>query len=66
MSTGTKLAKRSFSFELSCIFLVGMLVLTLAISTIFVLRMRDLTTRQIETEIQEQIAGIRSSLILTF
>ncbi|MCL2164949.1 MAG: hypothetical protein FWH55_11300, partial [Oscillospiraceae bacterium] len=66
MKLGSKLAKRSFTFELCCIFLVGMLVLTVAVSGIFVLRMRDLTTRQIETEIQEQIMSIRNSLILTF
>ena len=66
MKTGFKLGKRSFSFELSCIFLVGMLVLTLAISTIFVLRMQDLTASQIEIEIEEQIDGIRSNLVLTF
>ena len=66
MMTKSKLAKRSFSFELCCIFLIGMLVLTVSISSIFVLRMRELTTGQIKTEIQEQIMGIRSSLILTF
>ena len=66
MKTESKLAKRSFSVELSCIFLAGMLVLTVIISTIFVLRMRELATEQIEAKIQDQIAGIRSSLILTF
>ncbi|MCL2007770.1 MAG: methyl-accepting chemotaxis protein [Treponema sp.] len=66
MKTVSKSAKRSFSTELSIIFLVGMLILTVTISTIFVLQMRSLATGQIEAEIKDQVSAIRDNLELTF
>ncbi|MCL2042993.1 MAG: methyl-accepting chemotaxis protein [Treponema sp.] len=58
--------KYSIGTQLLFIFIIGILIVTLAVSAIFVTSKTDITTRQIELAIQEQIASMRNSLTLTF
>ena len=61
-----KTRKYSIGTQLLFIFIAGILIVTLTVSAIFVSSKTDITTRQIELAIQEQISGIRNSLTLTF
>ncbi|MDR0562173.1 MAG: methyl-accepting chemotaxis protein [Spirochaetaceae bacterium] len=58
--------KQSISTVLVSIFLAGILGVTLSVSAVFVIRMRALTTAQIETITREQVGRITDSLIQTF
>jgi methyl-accepting chemotaxis protein len=58
--------KHSISGVLISISFVGFLVVALAISTLFVIRMRAITSSQIRTIISEQTQTIRDNLLLTF
>ncbi|MDR2485936.1 MAG: methyl-accepting chemotaxis protein [Treponema sp.] len=59
-------AKYSIGVVLMGISLIGILIVTLVISGIFIIRMRSLTNEQIETITREQVAGITDSLIRVF
>ena len=60
------LKKHSLSTELLGIFLLGVLALTVTMSVIFTMRMRNIATRQVESTIREQIVSLRDNLVLTF
>jgi methyl-accepting chemotaxis protein len=58
--------KHSISGVLISISLLGLLLVAFSISTLFVVRMRAITSEQIRTIISEQTQSIRDNLLLTF